>query len=93
MSGRNSSRPAWAVLLLVVCLVALGFHFVGESLTHAAAPAADSPHPGYDLAEDQFVLTAANAPSTGPNGLWGAAPLFQSVALASFAPPVPPPDL
>jgi hypothetical protein len=93
MSGRISSRPTWAILLLVICLVALGFHFVGESLTHAAAPTADSLHPGYDLAEDQFVLTAAIAPSAGSSSLWGAAPLLQAVALASLAPPSPPPDL
>jgi hypothetical protein len=93
MSGRISSQPTWAILLLVICLLALGFHFVGESLTHAAAPAADSPHPGYDLAEDQFVLTSAIAPSAGSNSLWGAAPLLQTVALASLAPPSPPPDL
>ncbi len=93
MSGRISSRPAWAVLLLVVCLVALGFHFVGESLTHAAAPAMDAPHPGYDLAEDQFVLTSAVAPSARSSSLWGAAPLLPSVGPASYTPPVPPPDL
>ncbi len=93
MSGRTSSRATWAVLLLVICLVALGFHFVGESLTHATAPAMDSPHPGYDLAEDQFVLTSAIAPSAGSSSLWGAAPLLQSVGLASPPPPAPPPNL
>jgi hypothetical protein len=93
MSGRNSSRPVWAVLLLIICLVALGFHFVGESLTHTAAPAVDSPHPGYDLAEDQFVLTSTITPSARSSSLWGAAPLLQSVGLASLAPSAPPPNL
>ena len=93
MYGRRSTRPPWAVLLLVICLVALGFHFVGESLTRTAAPAVDSPHSGYDLAEDQFVVTAAVAASAGPSRLWGAAPLLQSLGLARYAPPVPPPDV
>jgi hypothetical protein len=93
MFGRNSSRPAWAILMLILCLIALGFHFVGESLTHTAAPAMDTPHPSYDLAEDQFVLTSAITPSAGSSSLWGAAPLLQSAGLDRLAPPAPPPDL
>ena len=92
MSSRNSSQPAWAILLLVLCLLALGFHFVGESLTHTAAPAVDGCHSGYDLAEDQFVLTSAITPSARSCSLWGAAPILQSAGLDSLAPPAPPPD-
>jgi hypothetical protein len=93
MSVRRSRRPVWVVLLLAMCLLAVGFHFLGECFTHAAASPLDSPHPGYDLAEDQFVLTSAAAPSAASGGLWGVSPLLQSVGLASLAPPVPPPDI
>jgi hypothetical protein len=93
MSVRPSSRLGGVVLLLAVCLLAVGFHFLGECFTHAAASPLESPHPGYDLAEDQFVLASAVAPSAACGGLWGVSPLLHSVDLASYAPPVPPPDL
>jgi hypothetical protein len=93
MSSRTRCRPGWGAMLLVFCVAALGSHFIGESLTHAATPAPDSLHPGCDLAEDQFVLASALAPSAESGSLWGASPLLHSVALASLAPPVPPPDL
>jgi hypothetical protein len=93
MSGRCRRRPASAALLLALCLVAVGFHFLGECVTHAAPSPLDSPHPGYDLAEDQFVLASALAPSAEPGSLWGASPLLLPMGLASLPPPVPPPDL
>lgn len=93
MSVRPSCRPTGVVLLLALCVLAVGFHFLGECLTHATASALDSPHPGYDLAEDEFVLNSAAAPSAASGGDWGASPLLQPVGLASLAPPVPPPDL
>jgi len=92
MSGKSSHRAGWGVLLLAVGLLALGSHFVGECVIHTVAPASDGLHPEYDLAEDQFILNGAFAPTVDPGGLWGAAPLLQSMQLASLAPPAPPPD-
>lgn len=96
MSSRTST--GWASLLLVACLLAVGFHFVGESLTAAqaglpAARAGQGLHPEHDLAGDQFVLSAFVGLSGESGRLWGPPPLLRSAGLASFTPPTPPPDL
>ena len=93
MSVSPSRRHAGVVLLLAMCLLAVGLHFVGECFTHAAVSPLDYRHSAYDLAEDQFVLSSAITPAAASGGLWGVPPLLQSVELASIAPPVPPPDL
>jgi hypothetical protein len=96
MSSRTSpGRPS---LLLVACLVAVGFHFFGESLTAArpslpAARAGQGLHPEHDLAGDQFVLAAYVGLCGESGSLWGPPPLLLAAGLASFAPPTPPPDL
>jgi hypothetical protein len=96
MSSRIS--PGWACLVLVVCLLAVGFHFFGESLTAARAGlptsrAGQAFHPGHDLAGDQFVLSASVALFGESGRLWGPPPLILAGGLASFTPPTPPPDL
>lgn len=96
MSSRTS--PGWACLLLVVCLLAVGFHFFGESLTAArtglpTARAGPALHPGHDLAGDQFVLSASVGLFDESGRLWGPPPLLRAGGLASFTPPTPPPDL
>jgi hypothetical protein len=93
MSGSTSARPGWAVGLLAICLLALALHFVGESVTHAAAPLVDASHPEYDTSEDQFVLAASTDPTAASRGAWGAPPLLKSPGQSSLAPPSPPPDL
>jgi hypothetical protein len=96
MSSRIS--PGWASLLLVACLVAVGFHFFGESLS-AARPslptvkAGQGLHPEHDLAGDQFVLAAYVGLSGDSGRLWGPPPLLLAAGLGSFTPPTPPPDL
>ncbi|MBM3122593.1 MAG: hypothetical protein FJZ97_10490 [Chloroflexi bacterium] len=96
MSSRTS--PGWACLVLVVCLLAVGSHFFGESLTAARADpptARTGPglHPGHDLAGDQFVLSASVGLFGESGRLWGPPPLLLTGGLASFTPPTPPPDL
>ena len=96
MSSRTS--PGWAGLLLVACLVAVSFHFIGESLTAArasppAARAGQGLHPEHDLAGDQFVLSASVRLCGESGGLWGPPPLLLAAGLGSFTPPTPPPDL
>ena len=96
MSSRTS--PGWASLLLVVCLVAVGFHFFGESLAAArpslpAARAGQGLHPEHDLAGDQFVLSASVGLCGESGRLWGPPPLLLAAGPTSFTPPTPPPDL
>ena len=96
MSSRTS--PAWASLLLVACLLSVGIHFVGESLTAAqaglpAARAGQGLHLEHDLAGDQFVLSASVGLSGESGRLWGPPPLLLAAGLASFSPPTPPPDV
>lgn len=96
MSSRISR--GWTCLLLVVCLLAVGFHFVGESLTAAragmpAATAGHRLHPGHDLAGDQFVLSASAGLVGDPGHLWGPSPLLPAAGLAGVRPPTPPPDI
>jgi hypothetical protein len=96
MFSRTSA--GWASLLLVACVVAVGFHVLGESLTaaHTNLPAVRSSpglHPEHDLAGDQFVLSASAGLPRPSGSLWGAPPLLLAAGLASFSPPTPPPDL
>lgn len=98
MSRRSSANLPLAEVLLVICLVSLGFHLVAESLDAAparlcAATAADNPYPEHDLADDQFILTTADGPSAESCGPWGASPLLLFMGLPELSPPVPPPDL
>jgi hypothetical protein len=93
MSVSRRRRPTAAFLLLAMCLLAVGFHFLGECITHAKASPMESPHPAYDLMEDQFVLGSSITPSARAGDVWGASPVLQSMGLASLGPPVPPPDL
>ena len=94
----SRTSPGWAGLLLVACLLAVGFHFVGESLTAAQAslPAAiawQGLHLEHDLAGDQFVLSASVGLGSESSRLWGPPPLLLAAGLASFTPPTPPPDV
>jgi len=96
MSSRTS--PGWAGLLLVACLLAVGFHYFGDSLTAAqagppAVMAGHALHPEHDLAGDQFVLSASAGLAGEPGRLWGPPPLLPAAGLASFTPPTPPPDV
>ncbi len=100
MCSTTSRRPRHASLVLAICLVALCFHFVGESLGPEAGPAgspaaaaARSPHPGHDLAEDQFVLSELCGLAVESGARWAAPPRLVSAGLARLAPPAPPPNL
>jgi hypothetical protein len=92
--------PTWTVRVLAVCLLALGFHFVGESLALATTPSqllvaapGQSPHPGHDVTEDHFVMTAVDRLSVEPGFLWDRPAPLVEVYLIHLAPPVPPPNL
>jgi uncharacterized iron-regulated membrane protein len=99
-SGTPHDKPAWAGWLLMVCLLALSLHFVGESLLLAATPdqrlvaaPGQSPHPGHDATEDHFVLASPAVLSVEPSSTHDHPARPVEVYLLLLAPPVPPPNL
>jgi hypothetical protein len=100
ISRLSPSTPAWAGPLLVVCLLALSLHFLGENLARAATPdpapvaaSGHSPYPGHDLTEDHFIVASPVALSLEPDYVWDRPVRPVSVYRLLLAPPVPPPNL
>ncbi len=99
MSSRSDRGPRRPALVLAMCALALGLHFVGESLavdiapasplTTSASPSAD---PGHDLAEDQFVLSSPLALPVESGSPWIRPTRPPSAGLTRLAPPAPPPN-
>lgn len=90
MCGRSDRLAGWAAALLVLCLAAVGVHFLGESLT--AEPAGLAAHAEHDLTDHLFLLTASAPLYAAGGSPWGASAALLTDGPGETAPPTPPPD-